>query len=312
MLWGHGEGFDAPTITDKEIREELGPSARRASRQGGMAFDFTSKSHMTIVEAIPEIRSVLRNRRKAVAFDIAGSDSCLNQQVEFGWEWNGIARYLFGSSTIVQKKGFNYRTLLKAIVDKPLQSTKDLAKSIPQIYGGSVGNGSNRRYSSYYDPFATLGVWDVPMIETLKVAMEDLASALMAWVNLGGNRVERTDRIRSLQKIIESTIRFGGISNDLLNFLQRLEEFFQGSPPLLREVNATRRTLVNAAIAKYIGRRYVSGLVQTSEAVSVWLPVSQTEFQEMFPKFQKSQFYKDRAQPRRLSRWARFIEMLYQ
>ncbi len=317
MLWGHGEGFDAPTITGAEITEALGAGARRSgtsSRQGGFSFDFTSQSHMRVVETVPALREVLRARRNGTAFDIAGSDSCLNQQVEFGREWDGIARFLFGSSTIVQKKGFNYRTLIKEFVEHPERSTSDFARAIPRIYGNSVSaQGANRNYSSYYDPFASLGVWDVPALQTLQTAMNDLAGVLSTWMDAPRDPVRRSDRVRDMQRVVGATARYGGISNDLLNFLQQLEVFTRAQrqplrDSLQRQINGTRSALVAASPAWYLGSRYTSGLLRTSMGVAVWLPTSDAEFQDMFPRYSRSEFYRE---SRGVSRWGRFTQRLY-
>lgn len=314
--WSHGQGFDAPE------KEDL-PKGKR----GGFAFDDTARSHMAVTEVANELKKVLDHARGGHALDIAGSDACLNQQVEFGYEWRGLTRFLFGSSTIVQKKGLNYRRLLEEIDKSARKNEKTLllASRIPQIYGSSVTAGAGRTYSSYYDPFAIFAVWDVPLLEPLKISLNEVGAALTQWIRSPDDINERISRLLEIHEIIIKTLRYGGISNDLANFLLRLNtwsrEKMEGALhdeektfwQIFRNknVNPAISHLTSANLASFIGARYQQGLFRSSRAVGIWLPLNESESQEMLPKFKKSQFYTDPKSEDGLSDWAHFVELLY-
>lgn len=321
--WSHGQGFDAPA-NNAEIATEVGRGwERRTSndgRQGGFAFDSTPKrTHMAVTEMAKEVRASLdRFRGTGREMEILGSDACLNQQVEFGYEWLGVATYVFGSSTIVQKKGFNYRTLLEWWGSHPYNETQALAEKIPALYGGSVGAGAGRKYSSYYDPFATMATWSVGALVPLRRGLEDLAAKLTAWINAGADDLEKLQRTEELRKEIGKSLRLGSISNDLFNLLQVFETWTKNKleaggaeetwSPLADEINNVRSVLNRSVLAKYIGKKYVSGLLRTSQGVAVWLPASERELKEMLPKFQKSRFYQGEGAS---SAWATLISHLF-
>ena len=297
--WSHGQGFDA-NIDGKEVEKELGTGWDKklnGSKQGGFAFDEKPKaSHMRVTDLAVEMKKLLE-RLKRTSLEIFGSDACLNQQVEFAYEWKGIADYVFGSSTIVQKKGFNYHTLLEWFWEHAHDSTADLAKKIPKLYGGSVGSGSGKKYSSYYDPWATMATWTVGEMEFLKNALEDLAGVLTLWIDAAEDEIDKLNRTKKLRKVFTDTQRLGGVSNDLFNFLQVLGSVFSDNKPILKEVNSCRDLLRRSILSEYIGTKYRSGLLSTSLGVALWLPQKAEEWKEMLPKFSQSRFYAGKNSP---------------
>jgi len=309
--WSHGEGFDASP--DAKIGNQSG-------KQGGFAFDYHSKNHMRVTDMakgtrilLKRLRSTPDENRRFATIDLLGSDACLNQQVEFAYEWRGVADYVFGSSTIVQSKGFNYRTFLKEFVDRPRFSNAHFGKRIPMIYKGSVTEGSGHKYGSYYDPNGTMATWTMSEMIKLHRAMDDLGKELLVWINLAPDEIDRIDRQAEIRDLIRHSIRKGGISTDLTNFLQILEGWARENNhvKIRKEVQSTRRVLSLSVLSYFVGKNYRKGLTVVSKGVAVWLPVHPQEYFQMFPKFKSSRFYKDLDDPTKLSGWAKFVENLY-
>jgi len=299
--WSHGEGFDAKK-TD----------ARPSGRQGGFAFDYSSKTHMHATEMSEGLKRLLEKTRAGKEIDILGSDACLNQQAEFAYEWKGTAEYLFGSSTIVQKKGFNYHSLLGWFSEHPLQPTAELAKKIPLLYGQSVKSTSHGKYSSYYDPSATMATWVVSELTFLKRAMDALGNTLFDWLDVK-DELQKIQRQEEMRKVIAKSLRLGAVSNDLFNFLQVLEVWAKEKDlkDIANAINTARRCLHKSVLEKYIGEKYQRGLLRTSLGVGIWLPTSDDEFEEMFPKFERALLYQTEAEPKSLSEWGRFLKAIY-
>jgi hypothetical protein len=319
--WSHGEGFDAgPNKT---------PLSHPDGKTGGFAFDFTSRekgepnSHMAVTEMVSGLRGLLKKNRHGEPLDIVGSDACLNQEVEFGYEWEGVAEYGFGSSSIVQKKGFNYRTLLRWIEAHPSFTAAALAKQIPLLYRASVSPHSGSVFRSYLDPSATMASWTLSELKPLALALDELGARLTAWINTPKDKVDRNSRRGELNRLIRETGRFGGISQDLFNFTQRLGTWAMNYREQAKtkpakdwwaatndKVSNVRSMLDRAILEKYIGEAYRSkeGFA-TSRGVSIWLPNDAKEAKEMFPKFEQSRFY--RQGEKKLTPWALFVQQLY-
>jgi hypothetical protein len=320
--WSHGEGFDSfskgPDF-ERGTRDDT-----RRGRQGGFAFDEMCakgkpcESHMAVTAMGRGMRSLLEEMRAGRPIDILGSDACLNQQLEFAYEWLDLALYVFGSSTIVQKKGFNYRTLLKFLSDRPLVESFRLAAQIPEIYRSSVSPRSTSPYRSYSDPKATMATWTVAETKKLAPAMNDVGGFLTEYLDGGASPVERILRREEIRKITEVSIRLGAVSTDFFNFLQALgtwmreksEEDRAGGGAAfwargIRVVNSAREVLSRSVLSFYVGDDYQSGLLRTSKGVSIWLPTSKDEYDQMYPKLTSGMFYRD------APTWAKFIATLY-
>ncbi len=281
--WSHGQGFD------------------------GFAFDETpQKNHMQVTQMASQLQEKVK-KEKVKKLDILGSDACLNQQIEFAYEWTGLADYVFGSSTIVQKKGFNYHALLKWFAEHPYDSTANLAKKIPSLYGGSVSSGSGKKYSSYYDPYATMATWTVSELRFLKIAIEDLGKVLSGWIEESKeDELERIKRLKLIRKIFNDTLRLGGISNDLFYFLLVLESHFKENKKIYAEIQSTRDCLQRSILGKYIGSKYQKGLLSTSLGAAIWLPQDKDEYGKLFEKFSKGQFYGEKGP------WTSFLKLVYE
>lgn len=295
MGWGHGKGFE--------------------TAPGGS---------LPVTDVVAELKAQAARHRGGNPVDIAGSDSCLNQQVDYGAEWEGMADYLFGSSTIVQKKGFNYRVLLKWFGEHPNFETEDAAKQIPVIYRGSVTSGSGKKYSSYYDPYATMGVWETSRLTALKASIETAGRALNAWLDAATDPLDKIERRKTLLAEVAKIQRLGGVAYDLHLVLQVLEDWTQvasaASPDAAekRQLAAIRQAargvlarLDETVIAKFIGRKYLQPVTLVNPAeldsagVSIWIPATKDETETFLPRFRAGRFHQGPTE------WSRFVAQLF-
>lgn len=275
--WSHGEGFDADaaSVAPQKGSDEL------LHRQGGFAFDYGSNSHMKVTEMVRGknedggLAGILKKYREGHSVDWAGSDSCLNQQIEFGLEWTGTVDYLYGSAALLQGKGFNYGTLLRNLnseQDFP-KSEKELlerlrlnaetsaearqvylqthtrlfAKNIPAIYGRSVGSPSQDLRRSHYDPRATMAVWDMKRMGRVVDSLNTLAKTLRYYVLHPKRAKERTQRRFDLEGVFKNTRRFADVSNDLYHFLIGLSEWQRDRREALAKDSYDRQVLQRLA-----------------------------------------------------------------
>lgn len=330
--WSHAEGFDAREnqIDSSNIEGKTGPN-----RQGGFAFDWTAKadpatmdnSHMRTPDIAKGLEALIKKYRGGNAFDIIGSDSCLNQQVEFGLEFENVGDYIFGSATVMQAKGSNYGTLLRHITTSPkgIRSdsgkTENVAREIVELYKKTVSAKGQDLRHGHYDEKATMAVWKASKLRPLRNAIDDLGKALITWVTAPkGEEAQFNRREEINEQIVSETLRFHGISNDFHNFLLHLDSWVatkvrtvSADPEQTKQLKAiakesslARHLLMDSVLHKHLGKAYRSDRGwENSQGVAIWLPFHQDEFNEMYPRFRDhSRLYQD-------SYWSSFIESLF-
>lgn len=317
--WSHGEGFSSQKIRPNTVAKAIEnvkngnnafADANPKPKEGGFAFDYTSKTHMDVMDMSEGIKEIIRQYRKGHEIDIVGSDACLNQEIEFVYQWKGMAEYFFGSSQLTQGKGFNYRLFLDWFTRNAKLPTDEIAKQIPILYEKSVNPRiKSSVYSSYLDPSATMTTLTVSELDRVRDNINDLASSLTAWVNAPKDEADRIARGMELQKKIENVVNFSNISKDLYNFLQVIDTWAKDKgddgKAISKKVNACMDSLRQATLAKYIGPAYAKGLVSTSKGVAIWIPLDSDEYKRRLPEYEQSRFYKK-------SEWATFLKTLYQ
>ena len=190
-----------------------------------------------------------------------------------------------------------------------------MAKAVVELYKGSVTSGAGHKFASYYDPSATMAVWNTGELAGLRQSMDKLGAALAVWLRGDGKALTLEKRKLELAGRIQSVLRLGGVSTDLQNLLQVLGEWVRDGGEDFQEIRdglaAVHQDLEKSVLDRFVGRRYqnAKGGPAISKGVSVWLPGSREEFEEMFPKFALGKFY--RGQPVGLTDWARFVEILF-
>ncbi len=278
--WGHGDGYDARWDSE---------------RRGGFAFDSTSKNHMALNQMAAEVKRALGEVNGGRPFDIAGSESCLGEQLEIGYEFLGLADYFFGSATLAPKKGFDYAKLLGWLAGQARAETRAIAAGIPARYGEAVGAAAPG------GPPVSMATWSTKALPAVRDAMSRIGARLGAWLDEPAARLERIVRVEEAKGLIGKTLRFGGVTNDLYGFFTALRAWEKGPPGIDALVSAADAALDRSVLAKWVSPE------SPSKGVSVWLPGSEWDFEQMYPKYAHSRFYGDGGK----TEWARFIERLY-
>lgn len=291
--WSHGDGFDAKWDD---------------SRRGGFAFDQTSGSHMTVNRMALAVREALARARGGEPFDIAGSEACLNQQLEIGFEWLGLARFLFGSSTLIPKKGFDYERLLAWLAEHASLPTREIAAAIPGLYAKSV-------VLAPASPVVTMATWDVAKLPAVGAAASALGEALTRWLGEPPKLLDRLLRAERLKKAIQTAARPGGVAYDASSLFTAIAKFAEARElvRLAELARAADGALDGPLVANWVGVR--QGAPYRTKGASVWVPESEGDYTLMFEKYRPSRFYTEGAAPGNGSApkngWAQFVERLY-
>lgn len=146
ILWNHGSGVKG---TSKDI-----------------AFDFTTRRAITL----PELRLSLAS--SGVHFDLLGMDACFMQMVEVAYEVRNSARILVSSQENIPGEGWDYETVLRALVQNPTIDAERLAQLIVESYIAYYQRiGMSGKY--------TLSAVDLSRVEELVQAIDALAATML-------------------------------------------------------------------------------------------------------------------------------------
>ena len=114
IVWNHGSGWQKLTASGNWLR--------------GISYDDETGNHMST----PNLASALAAVGK---IDIYGSDACLMQMAEVGYEIKDYADIIVGSEETEAGDGYTYNTILGPLVAQPAMSALDLAKVTVKSYG---------------------------------------------------------------------------------------------------------------------------------------------------------------------------------
>ncbi|NTV98264.1 MAG: peptidase C11 [Chlorobiaceae bacterium] len=190
VLWNHGQGWDDTDVyADERYRSlrRLPSSATRHSlfRTGtrkvmekavsGMEYraillDDNAKDFLDN----QEMQKVLANTAKSIGrkLDILGMDACLMSMAEVGYQISDSTSYSVGSEQTEPGNGWPYDKILKALVQNPAITPKDLSTLIVDSY-----------LASYPDKEpVTQSACDLSKAEALASAVASLASALKSGI----------------------------------------------------------------------------------------------------------------------------------
>ncbi|NTW11129.1 MAG: peptidase C11 [Chlorobiaceae bacterium] len=190
VLWNHGQGWDDTDVyADERYRSlrRLPSSATRHSlfRTGtrkvmekavsGMEYraillDDNAKDFLDN----QEMQKVLANTAKSIGrkLDILGMDACLMSMAEVGYQISDSTSYTVGSEQTEPGNGWPYDKILKALVQNPAITPKDLSTLIVDSY-----------LASYPDKEpVTQSACDLSKAEALASAVASLASALKSGI----------------------------------------------------------------------------------------------------------------------------------
>ncbi|MCS6915620.1 MAG: clostripain-related cysteine peptidase [Myxococcales bacterium] len=351
VLWGHGEGWSPAQpprqpATSRFLRAEevdvdlpaesatpRNPFAGRGFR-GGVVFDWTQAAYLDI----PSLHRVLRNTSQRLLgrpLDVYVADACLMQMVEVATEISDSVRFIVGSAQVQDFLGLPYRDIMAHLTAADFGSaprrvqTDDeaylLAHLLPELYQASLDpNTGSLQAKLAPDAHRTVTMSALSSSELrsqLLPAMADLAARLSEYL------AEDPLRSSDLRFVIQHTPSFIGSAQDVGAFLGMLELLLrreaQATPAvgpahgrLQRAVNRTREALLRTVLSYAYGTEYRSVESQLHllgfRAVSVWLPVSDSDFRARIEDFRPSAFYRYGApSPDRPGPWERWLSQLY-
>jgi len=114
IVWNHGSGWQKLTASGNWLR--------------GISYDDETGNHMST----PDLASALAAVGKV---DVYGSDACLMQMAEVGYQIKDYADIIVGSEETEAGDGYTYNTILGPLVAQPAMSALDLAKVTVKSYG---------------------------------------------------------------------------------------------------------------------------------------------------------------------------------
>jgi len=193
VLWNHGSGFYVPpemllgenAPSSREITTRALPKLRRSMfrtarehilslppKERGICYDDGSNDCLDNKELknILQYASSLIDGKK---IDVLGMDACLMTMIEVAYQVKDYVKFLVGSEETEPGDGWPYDRVIKALVDNPKITPKDLAVHIVD------------RYIESYDKFGefdtdvTQSAMDLERLKDLVDSIDNLADALL-------------------------------------------------------------------------------------------------------------------------------------
>jgi len=147
VIWNHGSGF-------KGITRDI-------------SFDDTSGDALTIPQVAEALTAGYHYLGKKI--DLLGMDACLMAMVEVVYQIEGYAQIFVSSQELEPEEGWDYRTLLRALVQTPSIGERELARIIVDSYTTSYPYGS-----------VTQSAVDLGKVATLVQAVDRLSQRILA------------------------------------------------------------------------------------------------------------------------------------
>ena len=290
IIWSHGAGYP-----------------------GGISFDYTSASQLTIAELQGALAYLQDVHLKGQRIAIYASDACLMQSLEVIYQLRQQARFVIGSTNRIRKGGFPYRELLDFVNQYPyrptgagagIDSAYRLALEIPQLY--------LRNYLSS-DNWATL-----TSVVAQQMARRDYASVMQSLRRLSQALQEYLHADPLLHPLtvlvaIRQAYQFAPASRDLGSFLSHLRatvpntsKVAQASDDLL---NALQQIVLKPTAELPIPNNWYTysrgfGYGTVSSGLTLWLPADRQQFLGTKNIFQTTTLTKE-------SGWSKTMAMLH-
>lgn len=351
VAWGHGQGWAAAQSPP------LGPGADRvrslpllanvpqpaddpfAGRfRGGVLFDWSPPGFVDI----PALHAALKEVKTTLGrpIDVYALDACLMQTVEVATELRDTARFVVSSAYLQDFVGLPYRALLGVLNDPGPGSAgagadpaRQVAALLPELYMESLDPGRNKlrgRLAAELRKRFTLSALSTDALgRELLPALAELGTALVDYIT------EDALRIGDVQYIFREQTGLYGSIQDLGAFLGALQAQLaqrakqgvaQGpvSERLQQAVLRAQEALTRTVIAYRFGTDYAADgqAALGLRAVSVWLPVTESDFRTRIADYKTAELYKYRppgqsaepnqdVEPQSAGPWQRFITALY-
>ena len=281
VVWSHGAGYP-----------------------GGISFDYTSASQLTITElqgALTYLQDVhLEGRRVA----IYASDACLMQSLEVIYQLRQQARFIIGSANRIREGGFPYREIISFLNQYPYQpvgqgtgidSAYRLALEIPQLY--------LRNYLSS-DNWATL-----TSVVAQQLARQDRTSVVQSLSRLSEALQEylRADPLfhpLTVLVAIQQAYQFAPATRDVRTFLSHLRANVPNNSKVAKAsddlLNALQQIVLKPLADLAIPNQWYThskgfGYGTVSSGLTLWLPVDRQQFLQTKNIFQTTTLNKKTA-----------------
>jgi hypothetical protein len=180
IVWNHGSGWLKATSDDIWLR--------------GISYDDETGHHLST----PDMGAALAAIGK---LDIYGSDACLMQMAEVGYQIKDYADYLVQSEETEPADGYTYNTLLAPLAANPGMSAEDFAKLAAQ---------------SYADHYSSSGK-GATQSAVKAAALSELQTRLSAWAD-AAMAAKETAALKAARS--QAQHFYYGDNKDLLHFLR--------------------------------------------------------------------------------------------
>ncbi len=226
IVAGHGHGWDARQVTDPDFAEERLQQQQAQARGEALrliAPDHSSASEIylhELVRALEKIEDATRREGDPSYLNrltFYGSDACLMQTLEVGYEMRNTAVYHIGSEETEPGQGWPYSTVLRELTDRPLyfaQRPYRLAEEVVDSYGRSYGRGGAATENSNH----TLAAVDLAALQRAKTRTSRIGALLDAMLEADPGLAADVWWAR------HRSFTFGDGYTDLWRFLQLLKE----------------------------------------------------------------------------------------
>ena len=355
IVWGHGQGWTAgPKSTRAVSSKILEPgdvdlglpsipqevpsqtSSFLARKFGGLAFDDTDKSFLTIPNLHAVLTTLVQNDLEGNPIDVYASDACLMQMLEVSTELLNTARFIVGSTQVQNFLGLPYRRVMTEINvarfggDAKTFATDDeaflVARMIPRVFRASMLPDS---YQGRLDP---KGIQTITMsaINTgelkysLLPALADFATSMNKYLD------EDDGRLMDMEYLLGVVPGFQGGAQDVSAFMYLVSNMLSKESRVKGEMSDAARELQSnvAAVRDAVSRTvnsYALGTLYTEKesqyyllgmrAVSVWLPSSREDYFDRIQDFRRSHFYRFASNPAGKGgvgpQWGAWIDKIY-
>ncbi|MCC7440373.1 MAG: hypothetical protein IT285_02000 [Bdellovibrionales bacterium] len=304
VVWGHGRGWKG--------------TAYEASQGGYLSIPALRRSLSSVSEELLEGRPI----------DVYAADSCLMQMVEVAAELAPAARFIVGSTQVQNFLGLPYRRLLFELntgrfagLAESLQVRDEgylLARMIPKVFRASFNGGLQSRFAPQAIREITMSALSSSELNHLLLpALDQFGLALLAYLQ------EDPLRAADLQFVVERAPKFLGGAQDfglflglLLQHLYEEADWLPGSAfsptadALRQDLEELRQALERTVLEHARGTRYEDPsdpffLPGWFRAVSLWLPVSESEYLSQAPSYRGSRLFQSSPA------WEGWLKFLY-
>lgn len=316
IIWGHGQGWGVSSSTESKRNA-------RNNKYGGIAFDDTQKSVLSILELKTILAEVVKSIGRKI--DVLVFDSCLMQSIEVLTEVSASVRYIVGSTQSQNFLGLPYRRLLYEVNSRRYlgqnekcgdDSACSLARMIPPLTKASWNPrlGSQGKVDPEgYKWFTMSAVNSDELRQILLPTTVDFSQSLLSFISADKSRSAELQLLlenrQKLPRFSKGPIDLGEFSGRILQWLA--QENFVGpeTEKLQKSIHNLRGALAKSIMSYSYGPNYQgvdNYLLGFFKVLSVWLPQSREDYMARRSSFAKSTFFNvgDAA-------WARFLAELY-